>query len=135
MTCQLIGDWKGDTVIGKDQRGALVNLVERQSKYTVLYGVPQKTAAAVRTAVARRLRPHKARVKTTTYDHGRECSNHVGMAQDLEARIDFAHPYASWERGVNENTTELIRQFFPKDRDLTQGTEQELAAVMATLNH
>ena len=62
-------------------------------------------------------------------------SDHAGMAKDLDARIYFAHPYASWERGVNENTNGLIRQFFPKNRDLTQVTEYELKEVMATLNH
>jgi IS30 family transposase len=134
-TRQRIGDWEGDTVIGKGQRGALVTLVERKSKYTVLQGIQHKTAAAVRTAVARGLRPHKTRVQTITYDNGREFSDHTGMAQDLEARIYFAHPYASWERGVNENTNGLIRQFFPKDHDLIGVTDQQLATVMATLNH
>lgn len=135
LTRQRIGDWEGDTVIGKGHRGALVTLVERQSKYTVIQGVPQKTAAAVRTAVARGLRPHKARVQTITYDNGREFSDHAGMAKDLDARIYFAHPYASWERGVNENTNGLIRQYFPKDRDLTRVTDHQLAAVMDILNH
>jgi len=134
-TRQRIGDWEGDTVIGKGHRGALVTLVERKSKYTVLEGVQHKTATAVRKAVARGLRPHQTHVKTITYDNGREFSDHAGMAQDLDARIYFAHPYASWERGVNENTNGLIRQFFPKDRDLTQVTEYELKEVMAMLNH
>ncbi|MEO8328024.1 MAG: IS30 family transposase [Nitrospirota bacterium] len=131
---QRIGDWEGDA-IGKGHRGVLVTLVERKSKYTVLEGVPHKTAAAVRKAVARGLRRHQARVQTMTYDNGRECSDHAGMAKDLDARIYFAHPYASWERGVNENTNGLIRQFFPKNRDLTHVTEHELKEVMATLNH
>lgn len=134
-TRQRLGDWEGDTVIGKGHRGVLVTLVERKSKYTVLEGVQHKTAAAVRKAVARGLRPHQARVQTMTYDNGREFSDHEGMAKDLNARIYFAHPYASWERGVNENTNGLIRQFFPKNRDLTQVTGHELKGVMATLNH
>jgi IS30 family transposase len=134
-TRQRLGDWEGDTVIGKGHRGILVTLVERKSKYTVLEGAQHKTAAAVRKAVVRGLRPHQARVQTMTYDNGREFSDHAGMAKDLDARIYFAHPYASWERGVNENTNGLIRQFFPKNRDLTQVTEYELKAVMATLNH
>jgi IS30 family transposase len=125
-TCQRIGDWEGDTVIGNGHRGALVTLVERRSKYTVLQSVPHKTAAAVRAAVTRGLGPHKASVYTITYDNGREFSEHAGMAQALDAAIYFAHPYASWERGLNENTNGLIRQFFPKDRDLTLVSEQEL---------
>lgn len=71
MTRQRIGDWEGDTVIGKDHRGALVTLVERQSKYTALQGLHQKTAATVRAAVTRGLWPHEARVQTITYDNGR----------------------------------------------------------------
>jgi IS30 family transposase len=134
-TRQRIGDWEGDTVIGHGHRGALVTLVERRSKYTVLQRIPYKTAAAVRTAVSRGLGPHKASVHTITYDNGREFSDHAGMAQDLDATIYFAHPYASWERGVNENTNGLIRQFFPKHRDLRLVSEQELTAVGENLNH
>jgi IS30 family transposase len=134
-TRQRIGDWEGDTVIGHGHRGALVTLVERRSKYTVLQSVPHKTAAAVRAAVTRGLRPHKASVHTITYDNGREFSEHAEMARALDATIYFAHPYASWERGVNENTNGLIRQFFLKDRDLTLVSEQELSAVMNSLNY
>ncbi len=132
---QRIGDWEGDTRIGKGHQGVFVTLVERKSKYTVLEGVQHKTAAAVRKAVARGLRPYQARVQTITYDNAGECSDHAGMAKDLDTRIYFAHPYASWERGVNENTNGLLRQFFPKNRDLTHVTEYELKEVMATLNH
>ncbi len=130
-----IGDWEGDTVIGNGHRGVLVTVVERTSKYTVLQSVQHKTAAVVRQAVVRGLQPYKARVHTITYDNGLEFSEHVGIAQDLEAQIYFAHPYASWERGVNENTNGLIRQFFPKDRDLSQVTEAELQEVRDRLNH
>jgi len=130
-----IGDWEGDTVIGKGHHGALVTLVERKSKYTVLQGIPHKTAATVRKAVNHGLQPYKSHVRTITYDNGRECSDHAGMAHDLEAQIYFGHPYASWERGVNENTNGLIRQFFPKDRTLTQVTEAELQSVRDRLNH
>ena len=86
-------------------------------------------------AFTRGLGPHKASVHTITYDNGREFSEHAGMALALDAAIYFAHPYASWERGVNENTNGLIRQFFAKDRDLTLVSEQELTAVRASLNH
>ena len=134
-TRQRIGDWEGDTIIGKGHCGAFVTLVERKSKYTVAHVVPQKTATAVRAAVVQGLGPHKARVHTITYDNGREFSDHAGMAHDLQATIYFAHPYASWERGVNENTNGLIRQFFPKSRNLTSVSEEELAIVIESLNH
>ena len=67
--------------------------------------------------------------------YGRAFSDHAGIAQDLDAQIYFAHPYASWERGVNENTNGLIRQFFPKDQDLRGVTDQQFTTVMDTLNH
>ena len=72
---------------------------------------------------------------TITYDNGRELADHEGMASDLDACIYFAHPYASWERGLNENTNGLIRQYFPKDRDLTTVTEREIEKAMVKLNH
>ena len=129
------GDWEGDTVIGRRHRGALVTLVERKSLYTVIRAVLYKTAEAVRNAVTEGLMPHKDRVHTITYDNGREFTDHEGMAGDLDARIYFAHPYSSWERGVNENTNGLIRQYFPKDRDLTTVTDCEIKNAMDKLNH
>jgi IS30 family transposase len=129
------GDWEGDTVIGKGHRGALVTLVERKSLYTVIRAVRRKTAEAVRKAANCGLTPHTDRVHTITYDNGREFSDHQGMAADLETRIYFAHPYASCERGLNENTNGLIRQYFPKHRDLTTVTEREIQRAMDKLNH
>ena len=129
------GDWEGDTVIGKGHRGALVTLIERKSLYTVIRSVIHKTAAAVRAAVVDGLSPYIDRVHTITYDNGREFADHEGMASDLETRIYFAHPYASWERGLNENTNGLIRQYFPKDRDLRTVTTREIEKAMDKLNH
>jgi IS30 family transposase len=129
------GDWEGDTVIGKGHRGALVTLVERKSLYTVIRSVLHKTAKAVRYAVVDGLTPYIDWVHTITYDNGREFADHEGMASDLEASIYFAHPYASWERGLNENTNGLIRQYFPKDRDLTTVTKHEIEKAMDKLNH
>jgi len=129
------GDWEGDTVIGKRHRGALVTLVERKSLYTVIRSVLHKTAKAVRGAVVDGLTPYIDWVHTITYDNGREFADHEGMASDLEASIYFAHPYASWERGLNENTNGLIRQYFPKDRDLTTVTKYEIEQAMDKLNH
>ena len=129
------GDWEGDTVIGKNHRGALVTLVERKSLYTIIRSVLHKTAKAVRDAVVDGLTPYIDWVHTITYDNGREFADHEGMASDLDARIYFAHPYASWERGLNENTNGLIRQYFPKGRDLTTVTKHEIEQAMDKLNH
>ena len=123
------------TYSDKCHRGALVTLVERKSLYTVIRAVLNKTAEAVRNAVVDGLTPHIDWVHTITYDNGREFADHEGMAADLETQIYFAHPYASWERGLNENTNGLIRQYFPKDRDLTTVTKYEIEQAMDKLNH
>jgi len=130
-----LGDWEGDTVIGKDHQGALVTLVERKSLYTVMQGVAHKTADAVHNAVTELLTPLTDLVHTITYDNGREFAEHEGMAKDLDADIYFAHPYSSWERGVNENTNGLIRQYFPKNRNLTTVTDKEIEQATDRLNH
>jgi len=130
-----LGDWEGDTVIGKDHQGALVTLVERKSLYTVMRGVAHKTADAVHNAVTELLTPLTDLVHTITYDNGREFAEHEGMAKDLDADIYFAHPYSSWERGVNENTNGLIRQYFPKNRNLTTVTDEEIEQATDRLNH
>lgn len=130
-----LGDWEGDTVIGKDHQGALVTLVERKSLYTVMRGVAHKTADAVHNAVTELLTPLTDLVHTITYDNGREFAEHEGMAKDLDADIYFAHPYSSWERGVNENTNGLIRQYFPKNRNLTTVTNKEIEQATDRLNH
>jgi len=129
------GDWEGDTVIGKSHRGALVTRVERKSLYTVIRSVLQKTAEAVRHAVVDGLAPSSDWGHTITYDKGREFADHEGMARDLDARIYFAHPYASWGRGLNENTNGLIRQYFPKYRELPTVTHHEIEQAMDKLNH
>ena len=129
------GDWEGDTVIGKQHRGALVTLVERKSLYTVIGAVCRKTASAVREAIVVGLAPYKDRVHTLTYDNGREFSQHERMASELDAQVYFAHPYSSWERGANENTNGLIRQYFPKGQDLTAVSRTETEYVMNQLNH
>ncbi len=125
----------GTTVIGNCRKVAQITLVERKSLYTVIRAVLRKTARAVRHAVVDGLTPYIDWVHTITYDNGREFADHEGMASDLDACIYFAHPYSSWERGLNENTNGLIRQYFPKDRDLTTVTKHEVAQAMDKLNH
>jgi len=134
-TKERFGDWEGDTVIGKQHRGALVTVVERKSLYTVIGAVCRKTANAVRETIVAELAPYKDRVHTLTYDNGREFSEHEQMAAELDAHVYFAHPYSSWERGVNENTNGLIRQYFPKGQDLTAVSKAEIEHVMNQLNH
>ena len=129
------GDGEGDTVIGKQHRGALTTLVERKSLYTVIGGVCRKTAGSVREAIVAGLTPYKNRVHTLTYDNGRKFSEHERMASELDAQVYFSHPYSSWERGVNENTNGLIRQYFSKGQDLNAISGAEIEYVMNQLNH
>jgi len=130
-----VGDWEGDTIIGKGHRGTVVSLVERKTRYTLLAHAPHKTADTVHHCITNSLTPHKARVHTLTLDNGREFADHQEIAADLNVRIYFAHPYASWERGLSENTNGLVRQYLPKHRELRTVTSEELEYIMNKLNH
>ena len=130
-----VGDWEGDTIIGKGHQGVVATLVERKTQYTVLTASKTKQAPQVRQRIEKALAPHRSRVYTITYDNGLEFAEHQKMAQTLSADIYFAHPYASWERGLNENTNGLIRQYLPKSRRLDNVTQKELKHIMDQLNH
>jgi IS30 family transposase len=130
-----IGDWEIDTVIGRGHQQALVSLTERKSRYTLLHKVKRKTAQCVSEAIIRLLLPVADQVITLTSDNGKEFADHRNIADTLNAYFYFAHPYASWERGLNENTNGLIRQYFPKSRDFKTITQKEINLVMDKLNH
>jgi len=130
-----IGDWETDTVIGKGHQQALVTLTERKSMYTLIAHVRRRTAKAVRQAILRLLGGMRDKVHTITSDNGKEFAEHETIAGALDARFYFAHPYASWERGLNENINGLIRQYFPKKMDFSTITQKQLNLVMKKLNH
>ena len=113
----------------------VATLVERKTKFTVLAASKNKQAQLVRKSIERALLAHKNRVLTITYDNGWEFAEHQTMAKTLSADIYFANPYASWERGLNENTNGLIRQYLPKFKRLDNITEKELKVIMDRLNH
>lgn len=129
-----IGDWEADTIIGAGKQGAIVTLVERRSRFTLLKQVPRRTAAAVEDAILDLLRPYQVGTHTITCDNGKEFANHQTIAQKLQAVVYFAHPYASWERGTNENTNGLIRQYFPKGSDFSSITNDQISFVKERLN-
>lgn len=129
------GDWELDTVIGKNHQQALVTLVERKSRLTLIAKVIRKTAEKVSDAIVSLLSTLKPWVYTLTSDNGREFAQHARIAKTLNADFYFAHPYASWERGLNENTNGLIRQYFPKKHDFTTITERHVEHVMNKLNN
>jgi IS30 family transposase len=130
-----IGDWEADTVIGRQGGAVLVTLVERKSRLSVIGKASNRTAQEVTDVILRGLTPLAAQVQTLTYDNGKEFALHHKISKELDACGYFAHPYHSWERGLNENTNGLIRQYFPKGKDLSDVTEEEVQKVMDKLNN
>jgi IS30 family transposase len=130
-----IGDWEGDTVIGKNHQGVLVTLAERKSRYVLAGQLRSKHAEGVTAKVNSLLRPHKHKCHTVTFDNGKEFAEHEAIAAALTADIYFAHPYHSWERGLNENSNGLLRQYFPKRMELIDVTEEQVQWVVDRLNH
>lgn len=129
-----IGHWEIDTIIGKPSGNVLVTMVERFSRYTLIARAHNKTAEAVSMALLKRMAPNRDKVKTLTYDNGKEFAKHLFIDDILESQGYFAHPYSSWERGLNENTNGLIRQYFPKRTDFGEVTDEEIALVERKLN-
>jgi len=130
-----IGDWEADTIIGSRHHQAIVTLVERKSRYTVMKKIDRKTAENVKTATVDKLEPIKKAVCTVTSDNGTEFAEHEAIAKALNADFYFARPYHPWERGTNENTNGLIRQYFPKGMDFSNITDKEIDVVMERLNN
>ena len=133
-TKERVGDWEIDTIIGKNHKGALVTAVERKTKFSCIRHVPRKEAALVAKALIDMLSPFKKWVHTITADNGKEFSEHENIAKELETQFYFAHPYSSWERGLNENTNGLIRQYFPKKSSLATIDKREVELAQNKLN-
>jgi IS30 family transposase len=129
-----IGDWELDTIVGAGQQGFLVSLVERMSKYTKLVLVPDRTAETVKAAILQALGPLRHKVLTLTADNGKEFASHQAIAAALEARFFFAKPYHSWERGLNEHTNGLVRQFLPKKTNFRTITPEQVQRIENLLN-
>jgi IS30 family transposase len=133
---QRLGDWEGDTVVGKGRKGYLLTCVDRASRYLMARKV--KTCAAE--PVAQRLRqairklPDSKR-HSLTLDNGREFARPAELERRLCLKVFFAHPYHAWERGTNENTNGLLRQYLPKDSDLSILTDKQLRCCVSALNH
>jgi IS30 family transposase len=128
------GDWEADTIIGARHQGVILSLVERKSKLTRLHKIESKGAREVKDTSIALLGPLVDRVHTITVDNGKEFCQHEQITAALHAPIYFAHPYASWERGLNENTNGLVRQYFPKKHDFARITNAEVGRVEDLLN-
>jgi len=130
-----LGDWEADTIVGKNHQQALVSLTERNSRYTILVGVERATAEAVGGVIVSRLKKLGVPVWSITSDNGKEFAAHLKIAHALQTDFYFAHPYCPWERGTNENTNGLVRQYFPKKSKFAELTAHQVEAVMNKLNH
>ena len=130
-----IGDWEIDLVMGRPRTGALVSVVERRSRYTLLGKVGSKQADQVAATTIALLAPHKEHTQTITADNGKEFAHHATISEALDAAVYFAHPYHAWERGLNENTNGLIRQYVPKGTALDTLSEAQIHHIMDRLNH
>jgi IS30 family transposase len=129
------GHWEGDLIVGKNNRSALGTLVERTSRTTILIQVKSKEAEVVAKAFAKEVKKLPQQMKLSmTYDQGREMAKHKLFTDITGVKVYFAHPRSPWERGTNENTNGLIRQFFPKGTDFNKVSIYEVKKVQDLLN-
>ena len=127
------GDWEADLILGKNQQGVVLTLTERKSRFTLLRSLSSKHADPVTQAIIELLQ-WVAHLKSITFDNGKEFAGHQEVSLSLNTDCYFAHPYASWERGTNENTNGLIRQYLPKSRSLEKVSLEEEVIIMDRLN-
>jgi len=130
-----IGDWEADLIIGAKHQGGILSLVDRKSKYTLLQPVKSKAAPEVTDKIISSLLAKKnIKVKTITFDNGKEFSGHKIISEKLGTKCFFATPYSSWERGLNEHTNGLVRQYFPKGMNMLLLSKREIKFVENDLN-
>ena len=129
------GHWEGDLLLGKGG-SAIVTLVERSTRYVLLARLPAgKTAAAVRPVLARTIRRLPAHLaRSLTWDQGKEMAEHVRFTVRTGVQVYFCDPHSPWQRGSNENTNGLLRQYFPKGTDVGAVSQRALDRIAAELN-
>ncbi len=134
-TRSIAGHWEGDLIMGKNHKTAIGSIVERKTRTVILVKLKQKDATSVRKAFERELKTlPKQMKKTLTYDQGREMSEHKLFTANTKMKVYFCHPASPWERGTNENTNMLIRDYFPKGTDFDAISRKEVKRVQNELN-
>lgn len=129
------GDFEMDTIVGKDGKGAIVTLVERNTNFMLARKLPQgKNAMALAQTVILMLLPYIDRIRSITTDNGSEFAEHLLIARRLRTRIFFAHPYSSWEKGCIEYHNKLIRQYIPTGTDFDTVTDEMLKEIVIKIN-
>lgn len=130
-----LGDWEGDTMVGKGRRGFVLTCVDRASRYTIARQIEACAVEPVAQQLQQTIRRLPAEKRQSlTLDNGREFARPLELEKKLDLPIYFAHPYHSWERGTNENTNGLLRQYLPKGTDLTEVPPQQLSSYVRQLN-
>lgn len=130
-----LGDWEGDTVQGRDKRVRIVTFVDRRSGYLIAFLLPKMRAELLTSLTLKHFRSiPKAKRRTFTLDNGPEFSDWERLEKKSGATVYFAYPYHFWERGSNENTNGLLRQYFPRSLDFNLITPEELAHTIKRLN-
>ena len=129
------GDWEIDTIIGKNNKGAIVTIVERTTSFFIMRKLPKgKNAKGLSKEVIELLIPYKENVRSITSDNGTEFADHQTIAEKLQTTFYFAHPYSSWERGLNEYTNKLIRQYIDKKSCFDQFTDKQITDIQHKIN-
>lgn len=129
------GDWELDTIVGKDNKGAIVTLTERKTNFVLMERLRHgKNAVEAAKVIVRLLLPYKKHVKTITTDNGSEFSAHTYVSEKIKAPVFFADPYSSWQKGSIENANKLIRQYIPKGVDFDDFSDDFIKSVQYKLN-
>jgi IS30 family transposase len=129
------GHWEGDLLVGKRNQSAIGTIVERTTRFTLLAPLHSKEASEVRRSFTRTVRKlPRGLTRSLTYDQGKEMAEHERFTVATGVQVYFAHPHSPWERGTNENTNGLLRQFFPKGTDLSAVSRREIRKVQDLLN-
>jgi len=130
-----LGDFETDTIVGANQKGAITTIVERKSMFVKISIPTSKKASDIERETLKLMTPLKDRIHTITSDNGFEFSNHKNISQALDCEYYFCHPYSSWERGLNEYTNGLVRQYIPKGTSFEKITPEYIQMIEDKLNN